>query len=198
MAGTTSLRRPAAPPTHSLPCLSSARWPTRTRFARARVRLTVGLKDTENLVAGDRLDLGDAVRVTEDNADLRGRETATGELEDLVLDLLGGGLRPRRLRAAVGERRGGDTLALHVRTVLPAVQCRMTDLRVHSVTVSVALVILRPCADIPLPRPVVPPPREMRACSPKVCHAKMEIDSTHVFHIPSLATSSLLSALTGP
>jgi hypothetical protein len=72
--------------------------------------LAARLEDTENLVAGDRLDLGDAVRVTEDNADLRRGDTALRELEDLLGDLLGGGLGPRRLRAAVGEGRSRDTL----------------------------------------------------------------------------------------
>lgn len=71
----------------------------------------VGLEDTQDLVAGDEADLRDTVRVTEDDTDLRRRETATGELEDLVANLLGGGLGPRRLRTTVRERRGGDTLS---------------------------------------------------------------------------------------
>ena len=75
---------------------------------------TIGLQDTEDLVTSDRLDLGDTVRVTENDADLRGRETATGELEDLLGNVLGGGLGPRGLRAAVGEGRSRDTLALAV------------------------------------------------------------------------------------
>ena len=61
----------------------------------------------EDLVTGDRLDLGDTVRVTEDDADLRRGETLAGELEDVLLDLLGRGLEPARSRALVRERRTG-------------------------------------------------------------------------------------------
>ena len=50
------------------------------------------LEDTEDLVAGDKLDLGNTVRVTENDTDLRWGETTTGELEDLVGDFLWGGL----------------------------------------------------------------------------------------------------------
>lgn len=89
-----------------------------SRSLRTPSLLTVGLKDTEDLVAGDGLDLGDTLRVTEDNTDLRGGETATGELEDLVGDLLGGGLEPRGGSARVGERGGGDALALGVHAAL--------------------------------------------------------------------------------
>ena len=55
---------------------------------------TIGLEDAQDLVAGDDLDLCDAVRVTEGDANLRRRGTLTGELADLVDDLLGGGLQP--------------------------------------------------------------------------------------------------------
>ena len=61
----------------------------------------------EDLVTGDRLDLGDTVRVTEDDAALRRGETLAGELEDVLLDLLGRGLEPARSRALVRERRTG-------------------------------------------------------------------------------------------
>jgi hypothetical protein len=77
-------------------------------------QLTVRLEDTEHLVTRHALDLGNAVRVTEDDADLGRGETATGELEDLVADLLGGGLGPRGLGTAVREGRGGHALAFGV------------------------------------------------------------------------------------
>lgn len=70
--------------------------------------LTVGLQDSENLVTGDELDLGNTVRVSQDDTDLRGAQTSSGELEDLVTDFLGGGLGPRRLRPSV--RKGGGSL----------------------------------------------------------------------------------------
>ena len=40
-------------------------------------RLTVGLEDTEDLVTGNRLDLGNSVRVTENDTDLRRDELAS-------------------------------------------------------------------------------------------------------------------------
>jgi hypothetical protein len=73
--------------------------------------LTVGLQDSENLVSSHKLDLGDTVRVTEDDTDLGRGETTLGQLEDLVADLLGGGLGPRWLGTSVGEGRGGNALA---------------------------------------------------------------------------------------
>ena len=54
----------------------------------------------------DNLDLGDTVGVTEDNTDLGRSGTLTGELADLVDDLLGGGLQPCRRSARVGQGAG--------------------------------------------------------------------------------------------
>lgn len=48
---------------------------------------TLGLEDTEDLVTSDEADLGDAVRVTEGNTDLRGGQALAGELGDLLDDL---------------------------------------------------------------------------------------------------------------
>ena len=92
----------------------------------------VGLKNTENLVSSDGLDLSDSVRVAEDDADLRGGKSLAREpgnksrevsmlfevhsdmihssLEDLVLDLVGRDLEPAGRRALVGKRRAGDSL----------------------------------------------------------------------------------------
>lgn len=81
-----------------------------------KARLTVGLQDPQNLVAGNALDLGNTLGVTEDDADLGRRKTSSGELEDLVADLLRGGLGPRGLRASVGESGGRHALALGVHT----------------------------------------------------------------------------------
>jgi hypothetical protein len=84
---------------------------------------TVGLEDTEDLVSGNNcenvsmriskdfnvaeltLGLGDTVRVTEDFTDLGGSGTLLRELLDLLDDLLGSGLEPRRWVA--GVRDGG-------------------------------------------------------------------------------------------
>jgi len=64
----------------------------------------IALEDSENLVTGDDLDLGDTVAVAEDDTDLRGSGTLLRELADLVDDLLGGGLEPRRSGARVRDR----------------------------------------------------------------------------------------------
>lgn len=66
---------------------------------------TVTLEDSENLVSSDDLDLGDTVRVTKDLTDLRRSGALLCELADLLDDLLGSGLEPRRWVAAVGDSR---------------------------------------------------------------------------------------------
>ncbi len=73
---------------------------------------TLRLEDTEDLVTGDETDLSDTLRVTELNTDLRRGHALTGELGDLLDNLLGGGLEPRGGSAAVRQSRGGDTLSL--------------------------------------------------------------------------------------
>jgi hypothetical protein len=55
---------------------------------------TVGLEDTENLVTSDTLDLGNAVRVTENDTNLGGGKTLLSELEDLFANFLGSSLNP--------------------------------------------------------------------------------------------------------
>jgi hypothetical protein len=69
------------------------------------------------------------VRVSEDDTDLGRRKSSLGELEDLVRDLLGGGLGPRWLRTS--EWQGG---------------CRDTfSVRVHSVCVSLVVEYIDGC-----------------------------------------------------
>lgn len=96
---------------------------------------TVRLQDTQNAVTywlavsktvirracsfrltSDNLDLGNAVGVTEDDTDLRGGSTLTGELANLVDDLLGGGLQPGGSGARVREGGGRHALALAVKS----------------------------------------------------------------------------------
>ena len=67
---------------------------------------TLGLEDTQDLVTGDEADLGDAVRVTEGDTDLGGGQALASELGDLLDDLFGGSLEPRRGSAAVREGGG--------------------------------------------------------------------------------------------
>lgn len=56
------------------------------------------------------------MRVTEDDTDLRGCSTLLRELADLVDDLVGGGLKPRRGLARVRDGGGRDTLSVAVKT----------------------------------------------------------------------------------
>lgn len=73
---------------------------------------TSALEDTEDLVTSNETDLGDTLAVTELDTDLRGGHTLTGELDDLLNNLLGGGLEPRGGSATVGQSRARDTLSL--------------------------------------------------------------------------------------
>lgn len=65
---------------------------------------------------GDDLDLGNAVGVTENDTNLRGRGTLLGQLADLVDDLVGGGLEPGRRSARVRDGGGRNALALAVKS----------------------------------------------------------------------------------
>ena len=65
---------------------------------------------------GDDLDLSNTVGVTEDHTNLGRSGTLLCELADLVNDLIGGGLEPRRGAARVGERGGADALSLGMKT----------------------------------------------------------------------------------
>lgn len=103
------------PPVHLASCHSCPFCaPSHIPHAQTKSRLTVGLEDSEDLVSGNALDLGDTVRVTENDTDLGWGETSSGELEDLVGNLLRGGLGPRRLRTTVRESRSAHTLSFRV------------------------------------------------------------------------------------
>ena len=62
---------------------------------------TVRFEDTKDLVAGNKPHLGDTVRVTEGNTNLRRGQTLTGELGDMFNNVIGGGLEPCRGSTAV-------------------------------------------------------------------------------------------------
>jgi len=66
----------------------------------------IGLEDSENLVTSDHLDLRNTVRISEDDTDLRWSGTLLRKLADLVDNLLGGGLEPRRRGSGVWDGRG--------------------------------------------------------------------------------------------
>lgn len=81
----------------------------------------------------DKLDLGDTVGVTENDTNLRRGSTLSGELADLLNDLLGSGLQPAGSDAAVGEGRGGDTLSVAVKSTHVVGGCRLSCVEVGGV-----------------------------------------------------------------
>src|SRR6266702_8056834 len=60
-----------------------------TSSAKDKRRRTVRLEDTEDFVTRDETHLGDAVRVTQGNTNLRRCETLARELNDVLDDVLG-------------------------------------------------------------------------------------------------------------
>lgn len=66
----------------------------------------MALEDTQNLVTSQEADLWHALGVAQLDADLRGRETFTGELDDHLYYVVGRRLEPCGRRAFVRERRG--------------------------------------------------------------------------------------------
>jgi hypothetical protein len=73
-------------------------------------------REVEHRHTSNNLDLGDTVRVSEDNTDLGWSCTLLGELADLVDDLLGSSLEPRRRSAGVWDGRGRNALSFAVKT----------------------------------------------------------------------------------
>ena len=79
-------------------------------------RKTVRPEDALDLVAGDRLNLADAVAVTEERADLRWPDALLGVVADQLDAVLGRQLQPVRSGAAVRRGGRGDTLTRRVET----------------------------------------------------------------------------------
>ena len=77
---------------------------------------TVGLEDAQDLVAGHNADLGNAVRVSQDDTDLGRGGALLGQLADLLDDLVGRGLEPRGNGAGVGNGGGRNALSVAVKT----------------------------------------------------------------------------------
>ena len=72
------------------------------------------LEDSENLVSGNTLDLGDAVVVSEDDTDLRGRGALLGELNNLFYQLVSGDLDPAGGSASEREAPACNTFSIRV------------------------------------------------------------------------------------
>lgn len=73
---------------------------------------TVRLQDSENLVTGNDLGRGNTVGISQDNTNLRGGQTLSGVLDDLLDNILSGQLEPRGGVSRVGSRRGRNSLTL--------------------------------------------------------------------------------------
>ena len=69
------------------------------------------LEDAQDLAAGHRLDLSDALAITKDDTNLGRGKTLLGELANAVLNIGGGLLHPRSRGALVGDGTLRDTLS---------------------------------------------------------------------------------------
>ena len=72
------------------------------------------LQDSEDFAASDALDLGDAMAISESDADLRWGETLLGGRDNLINEVVGGNSDPAWSRLSVWEASSCDTLALRV------------------------------------------------------------------------------------
>lgn len=70
----------------------------------------------QRIHTSDNLDLGNTVRISENDTDLRRSGTLLCELADLIDDLLGGGLQPRWGSAGVWDGGGRYALSVGVKT----------------------------------------------------------------------------------
>ncbi len=75
---------------------------------------SVLLQDSEDLVSSDTLDLGDAVVVSKDDTDLRGRGALLGELNNLFNQFVSGDLNPAGGSTSGGEASASNTLTIGV------------------------------------------------------------------------------------
>ncbi len=73
---------------------------------------TVLLQDSENLVSGHSLNLGNTVVVSEDDTNLRGRGALLGELNNLFNQFVSGDLNPAGGSTSGGEASTCNTLAI--------------------------------------------------------------------------------------
>ncbi|KAF0732681.1 hypothetical protein Ae201684P_014462 [Aphanomyces euteiches] len=88
----------------------------RSAFASSDDRRTVLLQDTQDLGTSHRLDLGNAVRVTQDDTNLGRGQTLLGELAHVIFNIFRRDLKPRRRSALVWASRLAHTLAAGMHT----------------------------------------------------------------------------------
>ncbi len=72
---------------------------------------SVGLQETNDLLSGDRLDLGDSIGITKNDTNLGRGQTLLCKLANLFFDIRGGDLQPRRRSALVRAGTLRDTLS---------------------------------------------------------------------------------------
>lgn len=75
---------------------------------------TVGLEDSQDLVTGDNLGLGNTVSISQDNTNLRRSQTLSGVLDDLLNNLVRGQLEPSWGVSGVRGSRRRNTFTLIV------------------------------------------------------------------------------------
>lgn len=73
---------------------------------------TVRFQDSQDLVTGDNLSLGNTVSISQENTDLRWSQTLSSVLDDLLDNLVRGQLEPSWSVSRVWKCGGGDTLSL--------------------------------------------------------------------------------------
>lgn len=66
---------------------------------------TLGLQDSQDLSTSNTLDLRDTEGVSQGNTDLRGGHTLLRQLQDMLSDVLGLDLQPRRRSSLIGQSR---------------------------------------------------------------------------------------------
>jgi len=71
----------------------------------------IRLEHTENFVPSDKAHLGDTMRVTESDTNLRGREAFARKLDDVFNDVIWRRLQPRWWGTAVRKGRGRNALS---------------------------------------------------------------------------------------
>lgn len=73
---------------------------------------TVGLQDSQDLVTGDNLSLGNTVSISQDNTNLRRSQTLSGVLDNLLNNLVRGQLEPSWSVSRVWNSGGRNTFTL--------------------------------------------------------------------------------------
>ncbi len=77
---------------------------------------TLGLEDSQDLGSSHALQLGDSEGISQGDTDLRRGQTLLSQLNNVLNDILGLELQPRRRTALVRQSRARDTFSLSINT----------------------------------------------------------------------------------